>query len=57
MNTPPSASKRRGARAAKRALRAAPLAEEDRAVSPGMLGGGYGNPVHHRIITGYSVVH
>lgn len=32
---------RRGARAAKRALRAAPLAEEDRAVRPGMSGGRY----------------
>lgn len=32
---------RRGARAAKRALRAAPLASEDRAVRPGMNGGRY----------------
>jgi len=32
---------RRGARAAKRALRAAPLAAEDRAVRPGMTGGRY----------------
>jgi len=36
--------KRRGARAAKRALRAAPLAEEDRAVRPGLSGGNY-NPL------------
>jgi len=35
---------RRGARAAKRALRAAPLADEDRAVRPGMSGGNY-NPL------------
>lgn len=35
---------RRGARAAKRALRGAPLAEEDRAVRPGMSGGQY-NPL------------
>ncbi len=32
---------RRGARAAKRALREAPLAPEDRAVAPGMTGGRY----------------
>ncbi len=32
---------RRGARAAKRALRAAPLADADRAVRPGMRGGSY----------------
>ena len=35
---------RRGARAAKRALRSAPLADEDRAVRPGMQGGNY-NPL------------
>jgi len=35
---------RRGARAAKRALRAAPLADEDRAVRPGLTGGKY-NPL------------
>lgn len=35
---------RRGARAAMRALRSAPLAEEDRAVRPGMSGGHY-NPL------------
>lgn len=35
---------RRGARAAKRALRAAPLAEEDRAVRPGLQGGNF-NPL------------
>jgi len=35
---------RRGARAAKRALRAAPLADEDRAVRPGMSGGTF-NPL------------
>jgi len=32
---------RRGARAAKRALRGGPLADEDRAVRPGMSGGKY----------------
>lgn len=41
MGSPPATSRRRGARAAKRALRAAPLAEEDRAVRPGMSGGGF----------------
>lgn len=35
---------RRGARAAKRALRAAPLSDEDRAVRPGMAGGRF-NPL------------
>jgi trimethylamine--corrinoid protein Co-methyltransferase len=35
---------RRGARAAKRALRAAPIADEDRAVRPGMSGGRF-NPL------------
>lgn len=34
-------NRRRGARAAKRALRSAPLAYEDRAVRPGMPGGSY----------------
>ena len=33
------ASKRAGGRAARRALRAAPLAEEDKAVHPGQSGG------------------
>lgn len=41
MATPEKKVTRRGARAAKRALRAAPLAEEDRAVRPGMSGGRY----------------
>jgi len=41
MSDSPTATRRRGARAAKRALRAAPLAEEDRAVRPGMSGGGF----------------
>jgi len=41
MSATPAAPRRRGARAAKRALRAAPLAEEDRAVRPGMTGGNY----------------
>lgn len=41
MSTSPAPSRRRGARAAKRALRAAPLAEADRAVRPGMHGGGF----------------
>ena len=41
MSTTPGAPRRRGARAAKRALRAAPLAEADRAVRPGMSGGGF----------------
>ncbi len=38
---PPKKISRRGARAAKRALREAPLAPEDRAVAPGMTGGRY----------------
>jgi len=41
MSESPATNRRRGARAAKRALRAAPLAEEDRAVRPGMTGGGF----------------
>lgn len=41
MNEVDKKTSRRGARAAKRALRAAPLAEEDRAVRPGMAGGLY----------------
>lgn len=41
MSDSPAPSRRRNARAAKRALRAAPLAEEDRAVRPGMSGGGF----------------
>jgi len=41
MNATPPATRRRGARAAKRALRAAPLADEDRAVRPGMSGGNF----------------
>lgn len=41
MSDTPTPNRRRGARAAKRALRAAPLAEEDRAVRPGMSGGGF----------------
>jgi len=41
MSESPATHRRRGARAAKRALRAAPLAEEDRAVRPGMSGGGF----------------
>ena len=39
MNTSGSRTKRRGARAAKRSLRAAPLADEDKAVRPGLSGG------------------
>jgi len=39
MSVTPSATRRRGARAAKKALRAAPLADADRAVRPGMEGG------------------
>ncbi len=41
MNDPAKKPSRRNARAAKRALRAAPLAEEDRAVRPGMSSGRY----------------
>jgi len=41
MTEPAKKVSRRGARAAKRALRAAPLAEEDRAVRPGLTGGRY----------------
>ncbi|MBX2826004.1 MAG: trimethylamine methyltransferase family protein [Gammaproteobacteria bacterium] len=41
MSTLGKGQSRRGARAAKRALRAAPLAEEDRAVRPGQLSGRY----------------
>ncbi|MBX2879730.1 MAG: trimethylamine methyltransferase family protein [Granulosicoccus sp.] len=41
MSEPMRKSSRRGARAAKRALRAAPLAIEDRAVRPGLSGGSY----------------
>lgn len=41
MNEPAKKPSRRGARAAKRALRAAPLAMEDRAVRPGLSGGKY----------------
>ena len=41
MTEPTKKVSRRGARAAKRALRAAPLADEDRAVRPGLSGGSY----------------
>lgn len=41
MNEPIKKTSRRNARAAKRALRAAPLAEEDKAVRPGMTSGRY----------------
>ncbi|MBX2840091.1 MAG: trimethylamine methyltransferase family protein [Gammaproteobacteria bacterium] len=41
MATPGKKLSRRGARAAKRALRAAPLAEQDRPVRPGLPGGRY----------------
>ena len=41
MTEPVKKVSRRGARAAKRALRAAPLADEDRAVRPGLSGGSY----------------
>lgn len=41
MSANPNVARRRGARAAKRALRAAPLSDADRAVRPGMSGGGF----------------
>ncbi len=54
---------RRGARAAKRALRAAPIAHEDRAVRPGMQGGKFHplNPddiakVHEAVLTALETI-
>lgn len=41
MTSVPERQSRRGARAAKRALRGSPLADQDRAVRPGMTGGRY----------------